>query len=582
MKSVFIISVSIVSLLCPAVVQAGVVAADANVLKLASVFAFTEGPAADPKGNVYFTDQPKDKIYIWSTEGKLSVFLTGCERSNGLYFDADGLSLLACADLHNRLISIDPNGKITVLAEKYNGKKFNATNDLWRDPKGGIYFTDPYYKRSYWADPNMGQDGEHVYYLAPDRKTVTRVADDLVKPNGIIGSADGKLLYIADIGDNKTYVYTINADGTLSDKKLFCKLGSDGMTIDNEGNVYLTGKGVTVFNSAGEQIDHIDINESWTANVCFGGKDQDTLFITASKSLYLVKMRTRGVTWPASVKRSEDGPAATKKNFVVVPGAEIKKLADGFSFTEGPVADAQGDIYFTDIPNNRIHKWSSEKIATFRENTNGANGLNIDDKGNLYVCEGGGRRISRIDPGGNVTVLCDNYKGKKLNAPNDLWRDKKGGIYFSDPINKKEESELARGYVFYLPADSKDPIIVIDDMVSPNGVVGTKDGTLLYVADYGANRTWVYKIKDDGTLSDKKLFAPVGADGMELDELGNLYMADLSGKGISVVNPEGKKIDYIDVPKPPSNICFGGKDGKTLFITARDSLYSIQMSVKGQ
>jgi gluconolactonase len=564
---------AIVMLSLSSVALAGVVAPDANVEKLSSEFSFTEGPAADPKGNVYFTDQPNDKIYIWSTDGKLSTFLTGCERSNGMRFDADGVSLLACADLHNRLVSFDPNGKMTVLVEKYKGKKLNGPNDLWRHPNGGLYITDPYYRRTWWADPNIEQDGQHVYYLAPDRKTLIRVTDDLVAPNGIVGTPDGKLLYVADIGASKTYVYTINADGTLSNKKLFCDMGSDGMTIDNEGNVYLTGNGVTVFNPAGEKIEHIKIRESWTANVCFGGKDQDTLFITASKSLYSVKMRTRGVVWPATME--------TKS--VVAPGAKVEKLADGFGFTEGPIADAQGNVYFVDISNNQIHKWSPDgKLSTFRENTNGANGEDIDDKGNLYVCEGGGRKISKIEPSGNVTVLCDNYKGKKFNAPNDLWRDKKGGIYFTDPGYSKGKSEMDGSYVFYLPPDSKEPIIVVADMTGPNGIVGTKDGSLLYVADYSGRKTWVYKVKDDGTLYDKKLFVPVGADGMELDELGNLYLTDLSGKGVNIVSPEGKKLGYINVPNSTSNICFGGKDGKTLFITARDSFYSIEMNVKGQ
>jgi gluconolactonase len=571
MKVISIVGIIVLSL--SQIALAGVIAPDANVEKLSSTFAFTEGPTADPKGNVYFTDQPNDKIYVWTTEGKLETFLTGGERANGLYFDADGKTLIACADLHNRLVAISPEGKITVLADKYNGKKFNSTNDLWRDPKGGIYFTDPYYKRDYWADANRGQDGEHTYYLTPDRKNVIRVTEDLTQPNGIIGTPDGKLLYVADIKAGKTYVYAINADGTLSNKKLFCDMGSDGMTIDNEGNVYLTGNGVTVFNPAGEKIEHIQINEPWTANVCFGGKNQDTLFITASKSLYSVKMRTRGVTWTAS----------TETKSVVAPGAKAEKLAGGFGFTEGPIADAQGNVYFVDISNNRIHKWSLDgKLSTFRENTNGANGEDMDEKGNLYVCEGGGKKISKIDTNGNLTVLCDNYKGKKFNAPNDLWRDKKGGIYFTDPGYSKGKSELDGSYVFYLPPDAKEPIIVVSDMGGPNGIVGTRDGKLLYVADYSGRKTFVFKVNEDGTLSDKKLFVPIGADGIELDEQGNLYLTDLSGKGVNIVNSEGKKIGYITVPNSTSNICFGGKDGKTLFITARDSFYSIQMNVKGQ
>jgi gluconolactonase len=571
MKAIFVTAIALLSLSSFAL--AGVIAPDANVEKLSSVFAFTEGPTADPKGNVYFTDQPNDKIYKWTIDGKLETFLTGGERSNGLYFDADGITLIACADLHNRLVTISPDGKITVLVEKYKGKKLNGPNDAWRHPSGGIYFTDPYYKRPYWSDPNKEMDGEHVYYLAPDRKTLIRVTEDLVQPNGITGTPDGKMLYVADIGASKTYVYTINADGTLSNKKLFCDMGSDGMTIDNEGNLYLTGKGVTVFNSAGEKIEHIQINEPWTANVRFGGKDEGTLFITASKSLYSVKMRTRGVVWIA----------ATETKSVIATDAKVEKLADGFGFTEGPIADAAGNVYFVDVSKSKVHKWSLDgKLSTFRENSGGASGLDIDDKGNLYACENSSRKISKIDPGGNVTVLCDNYKGKKFNSTNDLWRDKKGGIYFTDPGYQKGKSELDGSYVFYLPPDSKEPIIVVADMTGPNGIVGTKDGKLLYVADYSGRKTFVFKINDDGTLSDKKLFIPIGADGIELDELGNLYLTDLSGKGVIIVNSDGKKIGYISVPNSTSNICFGGKNGKTLFITARDSFYSIEMNVKGQ
>ena len=117
----------------------------------------------------------------------------------------------------------------------------------------------------------------------------------LFRSNGIIGTADGKTLYVADIGAGKTYAYAVEADGSLTGKRLFCGLGSDGMTIDSEGNVYLTGKGVTVFDKAGKQIDHLDIPEPWTANVTFGGKDRDLLFITASTSLYGAKLRVKGV-----------------------------------------------------------------------------------------------------------------------------------------------------------------------------------------------------------------------------------------------------------------------------------------------
>jgi gluconolactonase len=137
--------------------------------------------------------------------------------------------------------------------------------------------------------------GEHVYFLPAGQTKPTRVIEDLKQPNGIIGTPDGKILYVADIGARKTYKYRINPDGSLLEKTLFCEMGSDGLTIDSEGNVYLTGKGVSVFDPAGNKIHQIDVPEGWTANVCFGGPGQKTLFITASKSLYAMAMRVHGV-----------------------------------------------------------------------------------------------------------------------------------------------------------------------------------------------------------------------------------------------------------------------------------------------
>ncbi|MDR1864538.1 MAG: SMP-30/gluconolactonase/LRE family protein [Bacteroidales bacterium] len=272
-----------------------VTASGARVEKLAEGFAFTEGPAVDRQGNVYFTDQPNNRIHIWSVDGRLSVFHENSGRANGLYFDRNGC-LLSCSDMDNELWSIDGDGSHTVLVADFAGKRLNGPNDLWVHPKGGVYFTDPLYRRSYWTrDAAMQQDGEHVYFLSPDRRLTVRAAAGLKKPNGIVGAPDGKRLYVADIGENKTYVYDIQPDGSLSNRRLFAPLGSDGMTIDRKGNVYLTGRGVTVFNSKGEQIEHIPVEAGWTANVCFGGKDMKTLFITASQYLFAVRMDVKGV-----------------------------------------------------------------------------------------------------------------------------------------------------------------------------------------------------------------------------------------------------------------------------------------------
>jgi gluconolactonase len=279
---------------CNAQKSKSIIAKNAQLVKLYDQCIFTEGPASDKNGNVYFTDQPNNRIMKWSTDGEISVFMENSGRSNGLYFDKDG-NLLSCADEKNQLWKIDMQKQVTVLLSSFEGKKFNGPNDLWIDPKGGIYFTDPYYKRDYWANKNQELPKENLYYLAPDQKSVVIADSNFVKPNGLIGSSDGKLLYVADIGDSKTYKFDINADGSLTNRQLFVEHGSDGMTLDNKGNLYLTGKGVLVFDKQGNKIEHIAIDENWTANVTFGGKNGKTLFITAMSALYSLEMDVKGV-----------------------------------------------------------------------------------------------------------------------------------------------------------------------------------------------------------------------------------------------------------------------------------------------
>ncbi|MEP0305273.1 MAG: SMP-30/gluconolactonase/LRE family protein, partial [Maribacter dokdonensis] len=258
--------------------HSSIIADDALLVKVDSTYSFTEGPASDKDGNVYFTDQPNDKIIKWhANDNSLSIFKEPSGRANGLYFDHDG-NLLAAADENNELWRIDSNGNVDTLLTSFEDKKLNGPNDIWVDLKGGIYFTDPYYQREYWTRTKAEISEKNVYYISPDGKEVSIIASGFVQPNGIIGTPDGKTLYVADIGDKKTYAYTIQPNGTLTGKKLFTNMGSDGMTIDNKGNIYLTGDGVTVFNKKGEQLHHIPIKENWTANITFGGKDQNILF----------------------------------------------------------------------------------------------------------------------------------------------------------------------------------------------------------------------------------------------------------------------------------------------------------------
>jgi gluconolactonase len=270
------------------------IAKGAKVIRAGNGYIFTEGPSVAPDGRVFFTDQPNDKILIWNENGNtITTFLQSSERSNGTYFNKKG-ELVACADLHNRLVVFSMDGTQRTIAENFNGQPLNAPNDLWIDPNGGIYFSDPFYARDYWEPGRKEvQDKRGVYYLNPEGKII-RVIDDLKQPNGLIGTPDGKTLYVSDINDQKIWKYTISVDGSLSHKTYFAPEGSDGMTIDNQGNVYLTNKYVSVFDKLGKSIAHIEVPEM-PSNVCFGGKKRNILFITARTSVYTLKMKVEGV-----------------------------------------------------------------------------------------------------------------------------------------------------------------------------------------------------------------------------------------------------------------------------------------------
>lgn len=266
---------------------------NAEIRLVSDQFSFTEGPAADKLGNVYFTDQPNDKIYFWDWKtNKIAEFRTGSGRANGTFFDEND-NLITCSDENGQILKINKSGVAEILIKDFNGKRLNGPNDLWLDKKGGIYFTDPLYVRDYWKDFHQEIKEKNLYYRNSEGEIYK--IDTFTQPNGIVGSQKFKKLYVSDIDAGKTYVYDIIGDGKLANKKLFCNLGSDGMTLDNQGNLYITGNGVTVFNKNGEQIHHISVPENWTANVTFGGENFSTLFITASKSVYTLPMKTTGI-----------------------------------------------------------------------------------------------------------------------------------------------------------------------------------------------------------------------------------------------------------------------------------------------
>lgn len=266
---------------------------------------------------------------------------------------------------------------------------------------------------------------------------------------------------------------------------------------------------------------------------------------------------------------------------------EVKKLAGDMKFTEGPVADGKGNVYYSDIPNKRIMVWDGKENKVWRENSGGANGLKFDKDGNLVVCEGNNRRITRVGLADHrVTVLADAYEGKKLNSPNDLAIDAKGGIYFTDPKYRlATPDDQDKEAVYYIPPGEGGKLLrVADDLTRPNGIHIDKDK--LYIADHGGRKTFVYGMNPDGTLKDKKEFAPMGSDGLKVDEKGNVYLT-IGGK-IEIFAPDGKPLGNIPMPEVevagkkvregPANIAF---DGKVLYITARTGFYSVDMKVAG-
>ncbi len=264
----------------------------------------------------------------------------------------------------------------------------------------------------------------------------------------------------------------------------------------------------------------------------------------------------------------------------------MQLLADGFKFTEGPAKSPEGPIYFTDQPNNRILKWDveSETLSTFLEPSGRSNGLYFDNEGALISCADANNQMWRIDSRGEHTVLIDSLDGQLLNAPNDLWIDADNGIYFTDPLYKRDY--WTRGAPFlekenvYYRTPQGEILTVIDDFVRPNGIIGDIKNGKLYISDIDDDKIWVYDIEAPGKLSNKTLFTAMGSDGMTLDKKRNIYLTNK--KGVYVFNSVGKQIDLINVPqKWTANVTIGGKKNKTLYITAISGFYAIDLKYKG-
>lgn len=264
------------------------------------------------------------------------------------------------------------------------------------------------------------------------------------------------------------------------------------------------------------------------------------------------------------------------------PKGDVVRVQTGFVFTEGPTADAEGNVYFTDVRANKILKLNSEgTLSAFLEDSQGANGLGFDSKGRLIVAQGGAKRVVAIDVGTKaVTVLADAFEGKPLVKPNDLVVDRKGGVYFTDPDAKS---------VYYVSAEGR-VSRPVDDLARPNGVLLSPDEATLYVVPSGSPDVLAYPVESPGKVGRGRVFVRLqqaksgpsrGGDGLAVDASGNVYLAAPAIKAVQVVSPAGRTLGLIAVPENPSNVDFGGKDLKTLYITARTSLYAVELDARG-
>jgi gluconolactonase len=279
----------------------------------------------------------------------------------------------------------------------------------------------------------------------------------------------------------------------------------------------------------------------------------------------------------------------------VPANAKVAKLADGLGFTEGPtwISADGGYLVFSDIPNNELKQWTAAGgVKTFRQPSHNANGNTTDLHGNLLSCEHSGRRVAMAKPGGEPQTVVAEFAGKKLNSPNDVVVKSDGTIWFTDPDyglpntpDKKGKvgKEQPGNYVYRFDPKSKTLTAIAKDFDKPNGLAFSPDEKTLYVADSGAPKhIRAFAVKADGSVSGGGVFCKIdvgGPDGIRVDAAGRVWSS--AGDGVQIFAPDGKLIGKILVPEAPANLCFGGPDGKTLFITARKGLYSIPVSVKG-
>ncbi len=271
----------------------------------------------------------------------------------------------------------------------------------------------------------------------------------------------------------------------------------------------------------------------------------------------------------------------------IVESGDPERLATNFQFTEGPIWLPDNSLLFSDIPANRIYRWTVDNgIDVWREPTGNSNGLTLDQEGRLIACEHTGRRVSRTEADGSIVTLADHYQGKRLNSPNDVVVKSDGTIYFTDPpygIEPQEREQSCNGLYRILTDGTME--LLVDDFDRPNGLAFSPDESVLYVDDSPRRHVRVFDVETDGQLTNSRIFAdmdhpqPGSPDGMKIDEEGHLFVTGATG--IWVFEPDGTHLGVIVTPERPANCAWGDADRQSLYITARTSLYRIRVKIPG-
>lgn len=301
-----------------------------------------------------------------------------------------------------------------------------------------------------------------------------------------------------------------------------------------------------------------------------------------------------GIAWFSVVGSAQNPPPPQSAiSGVISAGAKVELVKGGYQGVEGPVATPDGGLYFSDIPANRTYQLDKNgNISLWRENTKGTNGMFLAKDGRLLGAESGGPRIVAVTPDRSVSPLATGFGGKPLRAPNDLIADRKGGIYFTDPAPRPAPNVAPKepGNVHYIRPNGD--VLLLDDQIQrPNGITLSLDEKTLYVDDTEGEYVYAFDVQPDGSVKNKRPFVKLRepeqgslglrsrADGMALDSRDRLYVATASG--IQVIDARGQYLGTIRVPAVVRNVAFGGPRRQTLYMTALESLYRIQMLSEG-